>query len=61
MISLKTNFYLILVIFFQRKELSENLKDNKKKYKQAKQKLFKTKKKVMFFIQIENKKYNAWY
>lgn len=61
MISLKTNFYLILVIFFQRKELSENPKDNKKKYKQAKQKLLKTKKKVMFFIQIENKKYNAWY
>lgn len=56
MISLKTNFYLILVIFFQRKELSENLKDNKKKYKQAKQKLLKTKKKVMFFYSNRKQK-----
>lgn len=49
----KTSFYLvlgILVILFQRKELSEKLKDNKTKYQQAKQKLLKTKKEVMFLF-----------
>lgn len=61
MISLKTSSYLILVIFFSEKRTFGKARRQQKEIQTSETKTLENEEKGDVFIQVENKKYNAWY